>query len=249
MIILCYPLNVISYQYFSSEPLCFEYPSPFLVGSAPLYYISDDRPFPFLTLPGELRNKIYRMCLVGPSIYTLNLRFPPRRASSLLCVNKQVYHEAAPIFYAENVFRLPPMMFTSNSLPVMLEGVCQIHQETFRMMKRFILDIPIHGKLHDPEQIDLVSFNLDQILGFILSFNGDKLLIQLNYKLAWPVSFQPGSWATTIRLLRSFRQFVEEKKVRVEVNLEVPYQHLEASMDILVSSPSMVSSLVMICTS
>ena len=213
---------------------------PFFCHGPPVY-ISEEQPepepelFPFLALPGEIRNKIYRMCLVGPSIYSINLRFPLRRASSLLCVNKQIYYEAARIFYSGNVFRFPAVVLTSNSVQVMIENICGVRLETFGMMKRFILNIPVHSLHHGTRVVDMVSHNLDQILSFIVRWNGDNLLIQLNYELAWPVSVDPVPWGNIVCLLRSLGQFVLEKKMKIEVNLQTPFEHVEGCMDILVS--------------
>ena len=199
-------------------------------------YISYEQPvsFPFLDLPGELRNKIYRMCLVGPSQYTVNLRFPPRTASSLLCVSKQVFLEASSIFYAENVFRFPATLFTSSSAPNMIEQVCGIRPETLQMMKRFILHIPIHGFQHDDRVRQLTSCNLDSILGFIYQWNGNKLLIRLNYELAWPISLDSVPWSSMISVLRVLKS--SHSNIQFEVNVETPWRYLEACMDILVSS-------------
>ncbi|QDS71414.1 hypothetical protein FKW77_003286 [Venturia effusa] len=81
--------------------------------------IRDDRPFPFLKLPAELRNRIYDLALTFPKRVTLTsgIRKHSRRQSayrvlsrdfmqdrgvlnpSILRVNKQIYHEAMPVFY------------------------------------------------------------------------------------------------------------------------------------------------------
>ena len=211
-----------------------DYQLSFCHGTPEYISYEQPKPFPFLDLPGELRNKIYRMCLVGPSQYTVNLRFPPRTASSLLCVNKQVFLEASSIFYAENVFRFPATLFTSSSAPNMIEQVCGIRPETLQMMKRFVLHIPIHGFQHDHRVRQLTGCNLDAILGFIYQWNGDKLLVQLNYELAWPNSWDSTPWSSMISVLRVLKS--SHSNIQIEVNVETPWMYLEASMDILVRS-------------
>ncbi|MCJ1239846.1 hypothetical protein MMC14_007844 [Varicellaria rhodocarpa] len=208
-----------------------DYQLSFCHGTPEYISYEQPKPFPFLDLPGELRNKIYRMCLVGPSQYTVNLRFPPRTASSLLCVNKQVFLEASSIFYAENVFRFPATLFTSSSAPNMIEQVCGIRPETLQMMKRFVLHIPIHGFQHDHRVRQLTGCNLDAILGFIYQWNGDKLLVQLNYELAWPNSWDSTPWSSMISVLRVLKS--SHSNIQIEVNVETPWMYLEASMDIL----------------
>ncbi|SLM33677.1 hypothetical protein LPUS_00809 [Lasallia pustulata] len=56
--------------------------------------------FPFLSLPAELRNVIYRHLLVGGPDTTA----PPH--AQILRTCKQVNHEATDILYAENTFNL-----------------------------------------------------------------------------------------------------------------------------------------------
>ncbi|KAG8160659.1 hypothetical protein KVR01_008923 [Diaporthe batatas] len=75
-----------------------------------------EKPFPFLDLPPEVRNKIYQC----PCIYeTLSLRargqvwasFADLRQASITRVNKQIRNETLPIFYGNHDFiiRLPPL--------------------------------------------------------------------------------------------------------------------------------------------
>ncbi|KAI9715481.1 MAG: hypothetical protein M1812_005957 [Candelaria pacifica] len=93
-----------------------------------------DTTFPFLKLPPEIRNQIYRLVLVYPStVLSLQVTMPnlsgirtgrkefrlqrccyhwqppwlpPQVVLSILNVNRQVYKEAMPIFYHENHFHV-----------------------------------------------------------------------------------------------------------------------------------------------
>lgn len=61
----------------------------------------------FLDLPGEIRNKIYRLVLVRhPGPRGFEHLIPRLAPPALTLVNKQIFDEALPIFYAENTFYL-----------------------------------------------------------------------------------------------------------------------------------------------
>ena len=68
------------------------------------------RPFRFLNLPGELRNRIYRLHLLCDQVIDLDpnnyRRIAPRLG--LLLVSRHVHDEASKIFYGENPFRIFP---------------------------------------------------------------------------------------------------------------------------------------------
>ena len=75
------------------------------------------KPMPFMKFPPEIRDNIYRLSLVtGKEV----VMYPEphemddlpnfgrsRPCVELLQVNKQVHEEASPVFYGENMFRLP----------------------------------------------------------------------------------------------------------------------------------------------
>lgn len=67
---------------------------------------------PFLALPGELRNKIYRYILKVPLYKRLDLPHRPypdredlRVCVALLRVSQQIYHEASTLLYGETLFK------------------------------------------------------------------------------------------------------------------------------------------------
>ncbi|KAL8691617.1 MAG: hypothetical protein Q9218_003192, partial [Villophora microphyllina] len=61
------------------------------------------KPFPFISVPTEIRIKIYHDSLIYDHIL---VRKPKARAASLLLSNRQVYSEAFDIFYDVNVFQV-----------------------------------------------------------------------------------------------------------------------------------------------
>ena len=79
--------------------------------------IMSSEPTSFFSLPGELRNEIYKLALVQPDPVSIDARgVTPRildspststsRVLALLLANKQIYSEARAIFYHDNSFRV-----------------------------------------------------------------------------------------------------------------------------------------------
>lgn len=103
------------------------------------------KPFPFLSLPGEIRNNIYRYALVSPKPYTVKLQFPPSD-TGLLRANKQIYSEASTIFYHENTFRFPQTLFEGGAILERLWRVYHLPPWKLQRMRNFAIDIPV--RLH-----------------------------------------------------------------------------------------------------
>ncbi|KAI9801931.1 MAG: hypothetical protein M1833_002246 [Piccolia ochrophora] len=72
---------------------------------------SRKRPFRFLDLPGEIRIKIYRLCLVFDQIIDMDPANAQRIAPRLKLLRSchQIHHEASVVFYGDNRFRLFPI--------------------------------------------------------------------------------------------------------------------------------------------
>ncbi|KAL8637692.1 MAG: hypothetical protein Q9228_005059 [Teloschistes exilis] len=64
------------------------------------------QPFPFLSLPTELRNKIYHDTLTYDHILIQRPNAGARGAAALLITNRLIYSEAFSIFYDVNVFQV-----------------------------------------------------------------------------------------------------------------------------------------------
>lgn len=60
----------------------------------------------FLGLPGEIRNKIYRLVLVSTNIRHTRFVWLDRNHLSLLLTNHQIYAEASSILYSERRFEV-----------------------------------------------------------------------------------------------------------------------------------------------
>lgn len=102
----------------------------------------EQKPFPFLSLPGEIRNLIYRHALVSPKTYTVKLQFFPTD-TALLRVNKQIYAEASAIFYHENIFWFPQTLFVGGPILERLERVYHLPPRRLQIMRNFVIDIPV----------------------------------------------------------------------------------------------------------
>ena len=102
----------------------------------------------FLTLPGELRNSIYRYALVvGRRPFALQMpeKLHPESYAdtALLRVNKQVFREASTIFYHENTFRITEDLFYGTPILQALEVVHRVSRERLRSLRRIVVDIPV----------------------------------------------------------------------------------------------------------
>lgn len=98
---------------------------------------------PFLALPGEIRNQIYRLILLSFTPFTIKLQFAPL-FTALMRVNRQIYHESAGIFYSENTFRFPQGLFIgADLLGGQLQNLYHLQLPTLRMMTSIVLAIPV----------------------------------------------------------------------------------------------------------
>lgn len=67
---------------------------------------------PLLSLPAELRNRIYRDTFGEAAVTVTSTIFPE---PPLLSVNKQIRQEAATIFYSERIFEVDTSSFSSDA--------------------------------------------------------------------------------------------------------------------------------------
>ncbi|KAI9707621.1 MAG: hypothetical protein M1836_000582 [Candelina mexicana] len=104
--------------------------------------------FPFLRLPPELRNKVYRCLLVSTKTFTVGLRFGSFD-TSLLSVNKQIHEEASGIFYEENIFRIPQSVFIGPPIIEQLRDLYRLPPSRLRQLRNLNLEIPVYGPYHD----------------------------------------------------------------------------------------------------
>ena len=120
-------------------------PSPLMLPSPSS---SPPPPRSFLTLPGELRNSIYRYALVvgrRPFALLMPERLHPESYTdtALLRVNKQVFKETTSVFYHENTFRLTKDLFHGAPILEALEVVHHVSRERLRSMRSLVIDIPV----------------------------------------------------------------------------------------------------------
>lgn len=101
---------------------------------------TNKRPTSFLDLPGELRNKIYRIILPEGTEFRTHIFYSPT-VSALLRVGGQIRREAASIIHATNRFNF----HTSRGAWLLLN---QMSVEERSMIKRLGLQYQLHD-LHD----------------------------------------------------------------------------------------------------
>lgn len=144
----------------------------------------EQKPFPFLSLPGEIRNLIYRHALVSPKTYTVKLQFFPTD-TALLRVNKQIYAEASAIFYHENIFWFPQTLFVGGPILERLERVYHLPPRRLQIMRNFVIDIPIYGFHGGNFLYRQVRENNMELLSFLLHHNDPGIKVSLDFLMAW----------------------------------------------------------------
>ena len=100
---------------------------------------------PFLALPGEIRNRIYRFALVAERPFTVQLQWTRPLDTALLWVNKQVFEEASSIFYAENAFRFSEALFVGAPILQQLQTLYRISRPRLKTLRNIILDVPVRS--------------------------------------------------------------------------------------------------------
>ena len=97
----------------------------------------------FLTLPGEIRNRIYQFALVTAKPFAVQLQWNQPRGAALLQVNKQLFDEASGIFYPENTFRFSEALFVGAPILEQLQTLYRVSRSKMEMMRSVILDVPV----------------------------------------------------------------------------------------------------------
>ncbi|KAK5117142.1 hypothetical protein LTR85_008910 [Meristemomyces frigidus] len=83
---------------------------------------SESTPPTLLSLPGELRNRIYRHALVSDLLIRVT-RTKDWEQPALLATSKQIRHEARKIYYLENRFRLIAANMDSAAITAFAQNV------------------------------------------------------------------------------------------------------------------------------
>ena len=63
--------------------------------------------------------------------------------TALLRVNRQIFDEAAGIFYAENTFRFPEALFVGAPILQQLLTLYRVSRRKLGMMRSVVLDVPV----------------------------------------------------------------------------------------------------------
>ena len=76
--------------------------------------------------------------------FAIKLQFSPRD-TALLRVNKQVYAEAAGIFYCENTFGVPEALFVGPPIMQQVERLYRVSRSRLRLrgLRRLVFDVAV----------------------------------------------------------------------------------------------------------
>ncbi|KAF6238610.1 hypothetical protein HO173_003116 [Letharia columbiana] len=138
---------------------------------------------PFLALPGEIRNRIYRFALVAIRPFTVQLQWNRPRDTALLRVNKQIFDEASSIFYAENVFRFPEALFVGAPILPQLQTLYRVSRAKLKMMRHIVLEVPVYGLNSNFRFRIQTAFNLRHLTEFLACSPNVK--VQLRFGYVW----------------------------------------------------------------
>ncbi|KAK3171672.1 hypothetical protein OEA41_003756 [Lepraria neglecta] len=158
-----------------------------LLSSGPSSLSLFNSPSPFLALPGEIRNQIYRAVLVLPSPFAVKVQFAPRD-TALLRVNKQVFKEASAIFYHESTFQILEGLFVGAPILQQMENFYHLPRWRLKRMRNLILDVPVYGRRSDSRLREQTGYNLSELTYCLtppLGQDPHELKIQLQLKPVW----------------------------------------------------------------
>ncbi len=102
------------------------------------------KPLPFLDLPAEIRNQIYREVLISSRKFTVSRHtwFSISNAG-LLCASKQIHSEASCFFYKNNIFWFSQHLFHGDPVIEMLQNVYSLPSARLMTLKKLVIDIPV----------------------------------------------------------------------------------------------------------
>ena len=233
-----------------------------LLSSGPSSLSSFNSPPPFLALPGEIRNQVYRAVLVLPLPFAVKMQFAPRD-TALLRVNKQVFKEASAIFYHENTFRIPEGLFVGAPILQQMENFYHLPRWRLKSMRNLILDVPVcspikpiqyalrgesvhvyypllqvYGRRSDTCLRDQTSYNLSELTYCLpppLGQDSHELKIQLQLKPVWGENMRRLDPKLYWPLLNS-AVLLRGRRVDVQVHVHTHPRYLDEWVDTLVSN-------------
>lgn len=133
------------------------------------------KPFPFLELPGEIRNRIYALVLFSKSGYR-GIDGRKKSRTSILVVNKEVHQEAAYVLYSSMSFRIFPLQ---DFIPV------PVIQELRPMYRAMVtkLELVVGSSWTGPPKTWRVSKLLARRLGRLSAVQTLKVFVELDPSL------------------------------------------------------------------
>ena len=81
--------------------------------------------------------------MVTAKPFAVQLQWNRPLDTALLRINKQIFHEASSIFYAENTFRFPEALFVGAPILQQLQTLYRVSRSKLKMMRDVVLDVPV----------------------------------------------------------------------------------------------------------
>ncbi|EME84624.1 uncharacterized protein MYCFIDRAFT_195623 [Pseudocercospora fijiensis CIRAD86] len=103
----------------------------------------DEQKCRLLTLPGELRNRIYRLVLLTANNEKISISSTGFSRPALTRVNKQVRRETLKIFYYENRFKTTIHAFHPALLRKFIACICTADSELEQRLLSYTLSVPL----------------------------------------------------------------------------------------------------------
>lgn len=188
---------------------------------------------PFLALPGEIRNRIYRFVLVAERPFTVQLQWTRTLDAALLWVNKQVFEEASSIFYAENAFRFSEALFVGAPILQQLQTLYRIPRLRLKMLRNIILDVPVYGRSNFRCCLQ-TAFNLRHLTELLASSPKTRVLLQFGY--VWVEDGCHLGPKDYLYLLSTGTRSLRLSGAEIDVHIKTHPRFLDEWVDLLVST-------------
>ncbi|CAD6583317.1 MAG: hypothetical protein ASARMPREDX12_001231 [Alectoria sarmentosa] len=189
----------------------------------------------FLALPGEIRNRIYWYTLVTARPFTVQLQWNRPLDAALLRVNKQIFDEASSIFYHENTFRFPEALFVGAPILQQLQTLYRVSRPKLKMMRNFVLNVPVYGVSSNFGFRLQTSFNLRHLTELLAC--SPKVKVQLRFGYVWGEKvwdLGPSEYRYT---LATGVENLRLRGVEIDVHIRTHPRFMDEWVDLLVRRP------------
>lgn len=175
----------------------------------------NSKPSPLLSLPTEIRLKIYEELFVSSEAVKLNEKKPLNLSGQVLQVCRQIHNEAISILYGENTFNV--------SITPLISLHRRLGEFKWELVRRF--EVHVHAEREESFELAARKFEIGgrRSHGLEFMWNLDVFTVEFSYRLhGWGVNTE----ADRKRLAQCFRCIVEKwtgtdaKDITVRMALE-----------------------------